>query len=162
MVDPEVLTEAINLRTTLRAEFLECYISDKRDMAGNILDDNIEMVFSRALTSVEHDEITNIINSIGPSYDLMIRKNIEKNTMSWAIKTGNEILAQFGANNLYRGKTPVQVEALVTSYPDLIHSLITGSLQATYAIFLAMPADANISQEEIDEFTLRLKIALGL
>lgn len=161
-IDSEVVGEAIRLRTTLKDVFIGGFTSDKRDAQGDIFDDNIELQFTRALVSSEQDEITGIINMIGPSYDLMIRKNIELNTMSWAIKKGSEILAQFGANNLYRGKTEEQIEALVTQYPELIHSLVTGSLQTTYGIFLAMVPDANISQEEIDEFRIRLQIILGL
>lgn len=162
MIDSEVLSEAIRLRTTLRGEFKGCHISDKRDSSGVILDDNIEISFSRALTSPEQDQITNLINIIGPAYDLMIRKNIEKNTMQWALKTGQEILAQFGANNLYGQKTEEQTDALVEGYPDLIHSLVTGSLRKAYREFLAMQPDENISQSEIDEFRLRLEIVLGI
>lgn len=158
----EVVSEAIRLRTSLRHEFIGCMISNKHDENDVILDDNVELQFSRALVSSEQDEITAIINIVGPSYDLVIRKNIEQNTMQWALKTGQEIMAQFGANNLYRGKSAEQVEALVTQYPDLIHSLVTGSLQTAYGVFLAMQPDANINQEELDEFRLRLAITLGL
>ena len=161
-VNGEVVSEAIKLRTTIRSEFIGSLVSDKRDDDGIILDDNIELQFTRALTSAEQDEITGIINMVGPSYDLMIRKNIEQNTMQWALKTGQEILAQFGANNLYRGKSAAQIEALVTEHPDLIHSLVTGSLNTAYTVFSAMTPDANISQEEIDEFKLRLAIVLGV
>jgi len=161
-IDSEVLGEAIRLRTTLKDVFIGGFTSDKKDMQGNVLDNNIELQFTRALVSSEQDEIPAIINMIGPSYDLMIRKNIELNTMSWAIKKGQEVLAQFGANNLYRGKTQSQISALVTQYPDLIHSLVTGSLTTTYCIFLSMVPDANIGQEEIDEFRIRLQIILGI
>jgi len=162
-IDSEVLTEAICLRTTLRKVFIGCLISDKLDPnTGLVFDDNIEIQFTRALISTELDEITNLINMVGPMYDLMIRKNIENNTMAWAIKTGQTIMAQFGANNLYQGKTQDQVTALSTQYPDLIHSLVTGSLTVTYSIFATMVPDANITQPEIDEFKLRLEIVLGL
>ena len=161
-VDSEVLNEAICLRTSLRKVIVGVLVSDELKPDGTPIDNNIELQFTRALTSAEQDEITNIINAVGPTYDLMIRKNIENDTMAWAMKQGQTILAQFGANNLFRGKTNVQVDALVTQYPDLIHSLVTGSLSATYRIFSAMTPDANISQEEIDEFKLRLAIVLGL
>jgi hypothetical protein len=161
-IDSEVLNEAIRLRTSLRVEFIGGLTSDKRDANGAIKDDNIELHFTRALISSEQDEITSLVNMIGPSYDLMIRKNLEKNTMAWAIKSGQEIIAQLGANNLYRGKDASQIKALAIDYPDLVHSLITGSLQTTYGIFSVMAPSANISQEEIDEFKLRLEIILGL
>jgi len=158
-VDTEVLREAINLRTTLRKIVTSIRVDGSPD---NYPEDNIIIETSRALLSAEQDEITNIVNAINESYDLVIRKNLEKNTMSWAIKTGQEILAQFGANNLYSGKTAEQVHQLATAYPELIHSLITGSLQTTYGIFLSMQPDENFTQDEISEFTLRLAIILGL
>lgn len=158
-VETDILREAINLRTTIRKVVTSIRVDG---MPSIFPDDNITIETSRALLSEEQDEITNIINAIGPSYDLVIRKNLEKNTMVWSIKTGQEILAQFGANNLYAGKTAEQVHQLATAYPELIHSLITGSLQTTYGIFLSMQPDANFTQAEIDEFTLRLAIILGL
>lgn len=162
-VNSEVLTEAICLRTSLRKVFIGVSISEKISTeTNNIFDDNIEIQFSRALTSIEQDEITNLINMIGPMYDLMIRKNIELNTMNWALKTGQELMAQFGANNLYRQKTPQQIVELITNYSELINSLLTGSLQTAYGVFSTMHPDANISQEEIDEFKLRLEIVLGV
>lgn len=161
-VDSEILTEAIQLRTSVRKEFTGCLISQKKDEQGAILDNNIELHFSRALSSAEHDEITLIINNYGPGYDLVIRKSIEKNVASWARKQGTELVDKLGANNMYRGKTPTQIEALVTEYPILVTSLLTGSLNTAYAIFLNKLPDANITQEEIDEFKLRLEIILGL
>lgn len=159
-IDPEVLDEAIKLRTSLRSVYLSCFVNENED--GSVEDDNIEVRFTRALTSYEQDEITNLVNLVGPTYDLMIRKSIERNTMAWAMEKGKVVLAQFAANNLARGKSAQQVEALVTDYPDIIHSLLTGSLQTSYIIFSNMTADANISQEEIDEFKLRLAIILGV
>lgn len=155
-VDLDVLSEAIRLRTSVRKEF------QGGSMRGDQVADNIELLFNRALLSSEIDEVTAIVNAIGPSYDLVVRKNIEQNTMSWARQTGVRILDQFAANNIYRGKNATQVEALATAYPDIIHSLITGSLQTAYGVFLALQPDENITQEEIDEFALRLKIVLGL
>jgi len=161
-IDSEVLSEAIRLRTTLRSVFIGSLISEKKDINGVVLDDNIEIQFTRALISSEQDEVTALINMVGPMYDLMIRKGIENNTMAWAMKTGLNLMAQFGANNLYAGKTSTQITALATQYPDLIHSMLTGSLTVTYAIFSGMVPDANITQPEIDEFKLRLEIILGL
>lgn len=161
-IDNEVLKESILLRTTLRTIFIDLMISEKLDDNGALVDDNIEMQFSRALTSLEQDEITNLVNMVGPTYDLMIRKNIELNTMSWAQKEGMKLMSILGANNLYRQKTFSQVEALTTQYPELIHSMLTGSLTITKSIFDNMTPDANISQEEIDEFKLRVNIILGV
>lgn len=156
----EVLTEAIQLRTTIRKEFVTCLVTMAGD--GSLPEDNVSLEFDRALTSSEQDEITNIVNAIGPTYDLVIRKNIELGTMAWAEQKGHMILRQFASNNMYQGKTDDQVDALATKYPDIIHTLVTGSLTASYRLFSSMVPDENISQDEIDEFTLRLAIILGL
>lgn len=162
-INSEVLTEAICLRTSLRKSLTGVFISEKINPdTGLVFDNNVEIQFNKALTSAEQDEITNLINIVGPSYDLMIRKNIELNTMSWAMKEGKSILAQFGANNLYMQKTDAQIDALIANNSVLISSLLTGSLTKAYREFLAMAPDANISQSEIDEFKLRMQIALGL
>lgn len=155
-----VLDEAIKLRTSLRSVYLSYSVSKNSD--GTVPDDNIKITFSRALISSEQDEITNLINTIDSSYDLWARKVIETQTMSWAESRGREVMRQFSSNNIYRGKTEEQIEQLVTQYPDIIHSLTTGSLKTAYATFLNMSPDANISQEEIDEFVLRLAIILGV
>ena len=159
-LNSEVLSEAINIRTSLRSVYDGCSYTTNSD--GSVDTDNVELKFSRALISSEIDEITNVINAIGPAYDLVIRKHIENHTMNWALNQGQTLLAQFGANNLYAQKTPVQVEALATQYPELIHSLITGSLTVAYGIFITMQPDANFTQNEIDEFIIRMKIILDI
>jgi len=159
-VDPEVLDEAMKLRTTFRNVYVGGHVKVNND--GTIDDDNIELEFSRALNSPEQDQIVDIINAMGPAYDLVIRKGIEKNTMKCAMEQGHAVLRQFAANNIYRGKTSDQISGLVNDYPQIVNSLITGSLQTAYFIFTTMSPDANISEEEIDEFSLRLKIILGI
>lgn len=160
VLDPEVLAEAIKLRTTIRSVFVGVNYSVNAD--GSAPTDNVQISFSRALNSSEQDEITAIINAIGPTYDLMIRKGIEQNTMHWAMEQGRILLAQFASNNLYRGKTQTQINELITNYPVLVNSLLTGSLTTAYITFSNMSPDSNISQEEIDEFTLRIAIVIGL
>lgn len=163
-----VLIEAIQLRTSIRKEFLNCnYFLDSN---GEVPQNNIALSFSRALTSLEQDELTVIINAMGNyseqapygTYDLEIRKHIEETTMTWAEMKGKEIMRQFASHNIFRGKTDDQVDALSTQYPDILHTLSTGSLKAAYRVFSSMTPDANISQEEIDEFKLRIMITLGL
>jgi hypothetical protein len=155
-----VLDEAIRLRTSLRSAFIRCLVRINHD--DTVEDNNVELEFSRALTSAEHDEITTIVNLIDDTYDLVVRKGIEENTMAWAMETGKTLLAQFASNNLYRGKTSSQIESLVMNQSVLIQSLLTGSLTTAYGVLLNMSPDANISQDEIDEFKIRLEIVLGL
>lgn len=118
--------------------------------------------FSEALTPDEHDTLNVIVDSYSDTHELVVRKGIEENVMTPAMIYGNNFLAKFSANNLYRNKTPIQIGTLLATYPDLIHAAITGSLTALYGTMLTMVADANISQEEIDEFKLRLELHLGL
>ena len=159
-VDAEVIQEAIKLRTSVRSEFIGCHVIKNGD--GTIPDDNISLEFSRALLASEIDELSTVVNDYDPSYDLVIRKGLEKDTMKWAMEEGHKILRQFAANNIYRGKTAAQVEALVTQYPTMINSLVTGSLQTALVAFMTTAPDSNITQEEIDEFVLRLQITLGI
>lgn len=159
-IPSDVLTEAISLRTSLRSVFVKCSTSKFAD--GTIPDDNIVLSFSRVLLSEEQDEIANLINIINPSYDLWARKNIENNTMRWAMSIGQSILAQFSSNNLYAQKTEEQIDALVENYPHLIHSLMTGSLKKAYKEFMTMQPDENITEIELNEFRLRMKIILGI
>jgi len=160
-LDSDLLKEAIQLRTTLRTVLQGVSVSINQD--GTVNPDNISVKFTRALLSTEQDEITAIINLMGSgTYDLEVRKSIEENVMNRVMAQGHMLLAKFAANNIYAGKNQTQVEALATQYPELIHSLITGSLTVTYGIFLAMVPDANITQGEIDEFRLRLEIILGM
>ena len=159
-IDAEVLMEAIQLRTSLRSVFVGCHVTVNGD--GTVDDDNIEIEFTRALTSPEQDEITNVVNAIGPTYDLMVRKGIQRNTMTWARRKGVELMDIFTSSNVYAQKSATQIRALVADYPVLMNSLMTGSLTTAYGEFLVMQPDANISQAEIDEFKLRLEIILGL
>lgn len=158
-MDSNTFQEAVNLRTTLRKVIEGIQVSG--DFFSETEDDNIEIVANRALTSAEQDEITNLVNTIDQTYDLYLRAKIEKSTMSWAMTIGKEMLCKFSSNNLYRGKSDAQVDALVENYPHLIHALLTGSLTKAYREFISMVPDENISQEEIDEFALRLLIILG-
>lgn len=159
-VDAEVVNEAINLRTSLRSIYLGCHVHLNAD--GSAPEDNICLDFSRALTSSEQDEITVIINAYGPEYDLVVRKKIEKGTMTWAKAKGSEFLDQFSANNMYRQKDAATIKRLIEADKDLITSLKIGSLQTSLGYLMAKTPNADITQEEIDEFVLRMKIILGI
>lgn len=158
-IDGEVLQEAIVLRTSLSELFCGIRILGTPE---NIPDDNIEICTTRALYSHEQDEITNIINVIDENYDLWVRKKIEKQTMSWAIKEGQEVIAQIGANNIYRGKDENQTDRLVENYPNLLNALGTGSLKKAYREFLAITPNDDFTQEELDEFVKRMEYLLRI
>lgn len=160
VLDSEVLEEAIRLRTTLHKDFVGCKVELNHD--GTAPQNNVELSFSKVLTSAEWDSVAVILNEIGPSYDLQIRKGIENGTMTWAMAEGMKLMAQLSANNVYRGKTAEQIERILVKTEPIIRSLVTGSLKTTYAQFSAMAPDGDISQEEIDEFKKRLEIILGL
>ena len=151
-VDGEVLNEMILFNSNLRAKSIGISI------AGT----DIECCFNAALEPSEHDELNVIIDQYGPSHELVVRKGIETNTMVKCMKFGESFLAKFTANNIYREKSSAQISSLLSTYPDLIHCCITGSLQSLYYIISNMVASENISQDEIDEFKLRLEIFLGI
>lgn len=156
----DVLHEMISFNSTLRPKFEGLMVKVNGD--GTVPDDNVEVVMTEVLLSAEEDELTAIVNSYGPANQFVVRYGIEQNVMTPAVKFGNDFLMKFASNNIYLGKTPVQIGTLLNTYPDLIHASITGSLTALYATISSMVADENISQEEIDEFKLRLEIYLGI
>lgn len=161
VVDPEVLAEAIDLRTSLRGTYVG--IKTRYPSASDENQDTfVEIRFNRSLTSAEKDEITNIINALGPTYDLQIRKKIERETATWAMIQGHTVLRQFVANNLFRQKTHEQIRSLLDEKCLLITSLMTGSLTIAYTEVLSLVPDEKFSQNEIDEFKLRLEILLGM
>lgn len=159
-LSPDVLTEAIKLRTSLRKVFTSIEYREEAD--GTVEDKNVSLMFNRALTSSEQDEITQVVNDMSDTYDLVVRKGLERDVMTWAETQGNMLIRQFGANNIYQQKTDEQIDALATNYKDVLSALSTGSLKSAYRQMLAMQPDSNISQAEIDEFTIRIMEVLGL
>lgn len=166
-IDPEVLLEAIQLRTSLRPKLLGVNISQNPD--GSVPDDNITIEMTEALLSAEIDELTIVINAIDASYDLMVRKKIERDVIKWATAMGNMVLNQFASNNLYRGKTDEEIDSIIEDNSVLIHSLNTGSLTKAYREFLALETRivggevvVGITLPEVQEFKLRMQIILGL
>ena len=151
-VNPDVLREIIDLDNRLRAIMEGMYTHG----------DAITIVTIVALTPDQHDILNVLVDSYNDTHPLVVRKNIEVNVMTPAMKYGMSFLAKFSSNNIYLNKTAEQVGALLTMYPDVIHAALTGSLQALYYTTSTMVADDNISQEEIDEFKLRLEIQLGI
>lgn len=157
-VNDEVLDEAIKLRSDLGNIYLGSSVEINQDESVN--DDNIEIRFNRAITAAEKDQIINLINLIDDNYDLVIRKKIEQDTMVRSMQFGQQFLAQFSANNIYRGKSAVQVAAIIQTYPDLINYALTGSMSGLHYMVSNMTPDENISQEEIDEFKKRIEFFL--
>ncbi len=155
-----ILQEIIDLNNILRPLIKNVSVTNNAD--GSIPDDNIEISTDIVLDSTQLDELASIINAYSASHALVIRYGIETNIMTPAMMYGYTFLSKLSANNIYLGKTAEQINALLATYPSLIHAALTGSLNSLYAIISAMTPDANISQDEIDEFQLRLEIYLGL
>ena len=122
----------------------------------------IEVFMTEVLQSEEEDILIGIINEYSLTCPMQIRYNLETTLINPAMSYGQEILAKFASSNLYLQKTDAQIDALVEGYPELIHSLITGSLTKAYREFASMPANENITQAEIDEFKARLGWFLGI
>lgn len=157
--EASILKDIIMLNDTLRP--LVSNISVSTNMDGSVDDDNVSIETTAVLLSAEEDELNTAINGYSAN-PLVVRYQIEHNTMNPAMTYGMNFLAKFSANNLYLGKTALQINTLLDTYPELIHAAITGSLVALYQTMCTMVADANISQEEIDEFKKRLEIYLGI
>jgi len=156
----DVLQDMVNLNNILRPLVKNVSVTTNSD--GSIPDDNIEISTDIVLESTQLDELAALINAYGPANALVVRYGIETNVMTPAMQYGYNFLSKLSANNIYLGKTAEQINALLANYPDLIHAALTGSLISLYSVISTMEADANISQDEIDEFKLRLEIYLGL
>jgi len=151
-LDGSILDDMIKLNVELRPKYSRT----------TVVVDDVVCIFNEALTAEEHDTLNVVIDQYSDTHPLVVRRDIELNHMVPAMSFGMNFLAKFSANNIYLGKTGIQVAALLEAYPDLIHAAITGSREALYYTVATMVPSADISQEEIDEFTLRLKIELGI
>jgi len=156
----DVLQDMISLDNILRPLVKNVSVTTNSD--GSIPDDNVEISTDIVLDSAQLDALAAVINAYGPAHALVVRYGIETNVMTPAMQYGYNFLSKLSANNIYLGKTAEQINALLSNYPELIHAALTGSLISLYTVISGMVADANISQDEIDEFKLRLEIYLGL
>jgi len=156
----DVLQDMISLDNVLRPLVKNVSVTTNSD--GSIPDDNIEISTDIVLDSAQLDALAVVINAYSPAHALVVRYGIETNVMTPAMQYGYNFLSKLSANNIYLGKTAAQINALLADYPELIHAALTGSLISLYTVISTMTADANISQDEIDEFKLRLEIYLGI
>ena len=154
-----ILQDIISLDDILRPLIINIQVSTNMD--GSVATDNVMVTANVVLDSTQEDALIAVINGYMTN-PLKARRMIEDNTMQPAMSFGMEFLKKFSANNVYLGKTSAQIDALLAAYPDLIHACLTGSLLSLYATMLSMTASANISQDEIDEFTKRIQIYLGI
>jgi hypothetical protein len=159
--EEEALIEALQLRTEISELVIGIFKTGKHSM-GTLeeVQDNLRISCSRALLSEELDQLKSVVNSLDENYDLVIRKKIQKETMSKSRSFGLSFLDMFSANNVYRGKTPEQIGAILQTYPGLINCCLTGSIKALYFTVSTMENNENISIEEIEEFKKRLEIHL--
>ena len=160
-----MLEEVIKLRSSAGKHLKEVkysYIPDYMKSIGYEYDeDNLLLHFDKALLSEEKDEIANIVNSLNDDYDLVKRDRIKKGIIKDKMAFGHDFMAMFAANNEYRNKTAQQIGGMLAKYPALITCCLTGSIESLYGLVLTMKEDEFVTQEEIDEFKLRLEIYLG-
>ena len=155
----DVLTDIIHMNDTLRP--LVQNVSVCKNLDGTYGSDNVEITTYAHLSTADNTELDTVVNGYG-THPYVARKGIEDNVMNPAMEFGRSFLRKFSANNIALGKTGAQINALLSTYPALIDACLTGSLNSLYATVSGMVPDANISQGEIDEFTKRLEIYLGI
>ena len=153
-IDTIVLREAINLRTSL-SDFLTKI--EYQHMNEQTEENNLAIHFNRALLSSEKDEIADLVNVVNDEYDLCVRKKIKETSTKSKIAFGNEFIAMISANNEYRNKSDYQVAAMIEKYPRIIMCCLLGAISSLYNLVLTMESDENISDEEIQEFKLRIE-----
>lgn len=156
-VDIDIVKEMIQL-SPLRQFFHSIVFAWDNDQQKY----ELKVSFNKVLYSSEENTLADLMNSYGPNHKFVVRKYIEDNIMNPAMGFGMNFLSKFSANNIYLGKTAIQVNTLLAQYPDLIHAALTGSLNTLLYVMGTMVPSENISQEEIDEFRDRLKIYLNI
>lgn len=125
------------------------------------VDGDLHIITNTVLSSSEEDELIAIVNNYDSS-PLIQRKYIKDNYATPAMGFGADFIAEFGANNVALGKTEAQIDSLIADNPTLISAALSGSIKSLHRIISDLVADANISQDEIDEFKRRLEVYLGL
>ena len=153
-----VLTDMLML-STIASKF--DHVAVKYDSEKSLMS-IIEIHMKEVLLSDDEDVLNNIINTYSPTCEMQVRYNLEMDLINPAMSYGREIIAKFGANNVYKQKNNEQIDSLVESMPVLITALETGSLQKAYREFISMQPSENISQSELDEFRTRVGWFLGI
>lgn len=124
--------------------------------------DTVEIYTTEVLVSEDEDVLVNIINEYSTTCEMQVRHDLESSLINPAMSYGREMIAKMGTNNVYKNKTDAQIQAISIALSGLTMDLLTGSLKQAYYKCLALQADENISQDEINEFTKRIGWFLGL
>lgn len=119
---------------------------------------SIEM--SSDLTVPEKTELDGIIaaNDGTPDLQLLVKKKVLK-----VMEGGQELIAEFGSENVAMGLSGAQMGALATKYSGVISLLMTGSGNLARATFDAIPADPEngMDQARKDKYLAMIDSMLG-
>lgn len=127
----------------------------------DLQDDNILITTPQVLTSDELDEIAAAINSFNSNHPLVIRNDIRINHVDPNITWGLNMIATFGANNLYLDKSLPDLQLLINDFSGITTKLLIGAVEMAYIDILQLPVTSYFSQEEKDEFIKRFELYLG-
>jgi len=128
----------------------------------DVVDDNVLIVSSEILTSAEKDQIAAAINEFNEDHEYVKRNDIRINEVDPNITWCKNMLATFGALNIFKGKSIEGMNSLFISFDKILKRIDAGSVEMAYIELLIMPIDEQLfPQIEKDEFVKRFEIKLG-
>lgn len=152
-VNPDVLKEMLLLTSIWRKINNVNFYEDSNE---------IEISTTEVLVSADEDILNQVINDYSSTHPLVLRHDFEKAAIGPAMNFGLELLGKMGSNNVIAGKSAAQIQDMFDTHASLILMLVSGSLIMAHSYISAMTPTANFTQAEIDEFTRRLEVYLGL
>jgi len=131
------------------------------NLESQVTDDNIEVQATMILTSDEQDQLADAINSFNENHELVERNKIRINRVNPNITWAQNLIATFGANNLFLDKSLPDLTALIATFDNLMRLCNAGAVEMAYIELLQIAPDATFSQAEKDEFVKRFEVYLG-
>ena len=124
-------------------------------------EDNVEICSTMVLTSDELDQIANAINAFDETHSLVVRNNLRINHVDPNKTWAANLIATFGANNLYRQKSIENYNLLFQDFASIMDKCGAGAVELAYMEMILLVPNAAFLQEEKDEFLKRFEAYLG-
>ena len=155
-VNPDVLSDMIHLEASF--DGVICAVGVVKNQDGTIPDDNVEITAERVLNSEELDTLADLFNNYGPAHPLVVRHDIKHNIVIPDSNKLSEILLEFAADNIYRGKDFAAADRLFTKLDKILRYANAGAKEMTFLESLKLTADSDLPQDQLDEFIRRFKL----
>lgn len=127
----------------------------------NQMNNQVEVVTPRVLTSDELDAIAEIINDYNDGHELVIREMILENALQGRQNLGLKMILEFGAMNVFKNKDIVTLNESLEDLEPLMHRLVSGAFELAFIWLYKFVPNASLTQIEKDEFLRRLELQIG-